>query len=317
MIAIIGILVSLLLPAVQSAREAARRAQCQNQLKQLGLACQTYADSNRELPAASGRLDPSNANDRERWGYLVRLLPFMEQANVFDQIDSSQEWFEPGNAFLRETVIDGLKCPSYEQIQPVNFGDPGDGTGFIDSLAAASYLGVMGANTDFADGFVNFCDDRNGLYEMAVEQQASGGSSRRGAANAPCFALRAGGVAINGLIIEPGNVGFGKIADGTSNTFVIGEAAFGDPQAQETRPWFVGAHGEFFYTAKNVAYNINGGARPGPARNNMGFGSEHPGGAHFALADGSVQFLSENVELGVLFAFASRDVGEVVDAGEL
>ena len=71
------------------------------------------------------------------------------------------------------------------------------------------------------------------------------------------------------------------------------------------------------YTAKNCTYAINSGARPGPPRNDIGFGSEHPGGSHFGLADGSVQFFNENIELRILFAYASRAVGEVVDENEL
>ena len=310
-IAIIGILVALLLPAVQSAREAARRASCQNQLKQITLACQNYADTYRELPSASSRLDPANINDEGRWGYLVQLLPFIEEANIDDQIDRTQNWYEENNNFLRQTVIQGFRCPSYEAVQPVNLADPGQ-SNLEDSPLAAHYLGIMGANVELDSTFVDFCSSPEGLYEMEV---SASGSSRR--STPQCIDGGGGRIALNGLIVRPGKVHFGKITDGTSNTAMIGESAFGAPEFQETRPWFVGAHNEFFYTAKNCTYSINSGARPGPPRNDIGFGSEHPGGAHFGMADGSVQYLNENIELRVLFALSSRNVGEVIDGGEL
>src|SRR5687767_11397018 len=91
-IAIIGILVALLLPAVQAAREAARRSQCQNHLKQLALACHNYESTYNELPPASAKLDPKLDTIRPDWGYLVFILPFIERQTHFDQFDKNQDW---------------------------------------------------------------------------------------------------------------------------------------------------------------------------------------------------------------------------------
>lgn len=300
-IAIIGVLVALLLPAVQSAREAARRTTCQNQLRQIGIACQNYADVRREFPKAASRLDPSSPALREDWSYVVLLLPYMEQLNVFTQIDKTVDWYLPENDFLRTTVLPGLKCPSYAETQPINLGDPGDND-TEDSPLANHYLGVLGANSRFSTVFPYFCDDSNSVYSMEVEQ--SSGSSRRSTVS--CLDGGGGPIANNGMIVRDTDVDFRSVTDGTSQTFLVGEAAFGDPEDQETRAWFVGGHAAYFYGSKNLAYAINSGARPGPSRNNIGFGSEHPGGCHFAFVDGSVQFLSENVELDLLLSLASR-----------
>ncbi len=308
-IAIIGILVALLLPAVQSAREAARRTTCQNQIRQIGIACQNYADVRREFPKATSRLDPSDS--REDWSYVVLVLPYMEQLNVFTQIDKTQFWYAPANNFLRETVMQGLKCPSYVDTQPINLGDAGDGTGNEDSPLANHYLGVLGANSRFSSVFPYFCNDSSSVYTMEVAQ--SSGSSRRNTAT--CIGINDGGpIANNGVIVRDTDVDFRSITDGTSQTFLVGESAFGDPEEQQTRPWFVGAHSQYFYGSKNLAYQINSGARPGPSRNNIGFGSEHPGGCHFAFVDGSVQFLNENIELDLLLSLASRSGEETFGA---
>jgi prepilin-type N-terminal cleavage/methylation domain-containing protein/prepilin-type processing-associated H-X9-DG protein len=306
-IAIIGVLVSLLLPAVQAAREAARRTTCRNQLRQVALACQNYADARLAMPSASTRLDPNLSGTRPDWGYLVFILPYIEKSTLYDALDPTLEWYNQPTNLLRETEVGEFKCPSYPALQPVNLADPGSNV-YEELPLASHYIGVLGANTELDRDLANFCQDRSSPYTMELQEQSS--SSRR---DPNCVDAGGGKVANNGVIVRKPQIDFAMIADGTSNTLLVGEAAFGEPQEQNTRAWWVGSHGGYLYTAKNVTFAINSGARPGPLRNDMGFGSYHPGGCHFAMVDGSVQFIGENVDLKVLFAVASRDGGDLID----
>lgn len=314
-IAIIGILVSLLLPAVQAAREAARRTQCQNNVKQIALACQNYASATQRFPEASHRLG-GDYDTPGTWGYLVHLLPYVELQSLYDALDPEVDWFNQPTNLLLETSVTQFQCPSYEPIQKVNVAAPGFSE-FEELAVVPHYMGVMGANTEFQAGFPDYCTpSQRELSPYTMElREASGG--RR----APdCFGSSEGSgrIANNGVIVRDIEVAFRKITDGSSNTFAIGEQAHGDPDAQNVRGWWVGLSGGTLYTTRNVAYPINSGVRPGPyAKNNTGFGSQHPGGTHFGLADGSVQFLNENIDIGILFALASRDAGEVIDGSEL
>ncbi|QDS99196.1 DUF1559 domain-containing protein [Adhaeretor mobilis] len=311
-IAIIGVLVGLLLPAVQAAREAARRMSCQNNLRQIGLACQNYAGAQGHFPPANGHLDKKQEELGQvpRWGYLAFLLPYIEQGNVRDSLDTNYEWHvEPNLSLLRQIPIAGFKCPSYSTTQPVNLAEGGT-VEYEDSPSASHYWGVMGANTQRDPTLAYFCDDQSSPYTM--ESTVTGGSRRQ---VVECVEEDGGPLANNGIIIRQEDVKFSSISDGTTNTFITGEAAFGSPDDQKTRPWWVGSHFNFSYTSKNVGWSINTGTWPGANRNDQGFGSDHPGGCHFAMADGSVQFFNENVELRVLFSFASRQAGEQVGDG--
>jgi prepilin-type N-terminal cleavage/methylation domain-containing protein/prepilin-type processing-associated H-X9-DG protein len=312
-IAIIGILVALLLPAIQAAREAARRASCQNNLRQVGLACLEFENAHNRMPPAADRINPHIKSVRPDWGYLAFLLPYMERTPLYDLIDPNFSWYEQANRESSTTPAPEFKCPTRTPFEPVNMYDPGGVTGGFgyepESLLRAHYLGILGANTELSSDFPDYCTDRTSEYTMETQDPST--SSRR---DPPCLGLtgdRPGPIGSNGVIVRKTKITMAKISDGTSSTFMIGESAFGPPEFQESRPWIVGAAGEFMYGAKNVAYAINSGARPGPARNNMGFGSEHPGGCHFALADGSVDFFSENIELRILFALASRQAGDL------
>ncbi|QDS99947.1 DUF1559 domain-containing protein [Adhaeretor mobilis] len=305
-IAIIGVLVGLLLPAVQAAREAARRTTCQNQLRQLGLACQNYADTNEGFPSSTRNLS-NDAVGQPRWGYAVSLLPFMEQANLYDRINPLLSWEEADNLnLLRSTEMTQLKCPSYQPTQRLNYA-PSGSTVWEDGPHAIHYIGILGANVTedpVMPPLLSDCDDPGSPYTMQKEEAT-------GRREPDCFSGGGGFFANNGVITPIQGADFRSIADGTTNTFVIGENAHGDPDRLVNRPWWVGAHVRYSYSAKNVTYPINT-APEGNLRNDVPFGSSHPGGAHFAMADASVQFLSENIEMRTLFYFASRQAAEVI-----
>ncbi len=313
-IAIIGILVALLLPAVQAAREAAHRATCQNRLHQLGLACLNFETTVKKLPPAAGRVDPNVTTIRADWGYLIFILPYIEQQALYDKIDRNYDWFTPQNQTVVFTPVEDFKCPSHNPIEPVDLYGPGNsgGFGYKDQASPlrTHYFGILGANPQLVHPTVpDFCLDRKSPYTAETQAVTFGVP--------PCMGNPANGwITNNGMIVRKPTVQTRRVADGLSHTFMLGESAFGDPDLTDdnVRPWSIGSEGDnFMYTSKNVAYQINSGGRPGPAgRNNIGFGSEHPGGCHFAMGDGAVKFLSENVELVVLFALASRQASDLV-----
>jgi prepilin-type processing-associated H-X9-DG protein len=126
----------------------------------------------------------------------------------------------------------------------------------------------------------------------------------------------AGKVANNGIIIRSEKVAPKRVTDGTSNTIMIGESAFGPRDTDSNmRPWIVGSVGDWIYNVRNMAHPINAAYRNGPKnpeRSDVSCGSEHSGGAHFAFADGSVRFVSDSTEMRVLYAVASRGADETL-----
>ncbi|QDU88902.1 hypothetical protein Pla175_22860 [Pirellulimonas nuda] len=316
-IAIIGVLVALLLPAVQAAREAARRTQCSNQLRQLGIACQNYADVRKAFPPANGKLSPEekdrNSWKTGNWSYLAFLTPYVERAALKELLDPRFAYDQQTQSvqdFLDTTPIDEFRCPSFAPTQPVRIGAFGSGvSAIVDAGIATHYLAVLGANTDAYPGsdLPNYCGGGNRINENSpykmLENQAGNGR---------CHVGDEGKTAINGVITFDSKTSFRQITDGTSKTFLIGESAFGEPADQGTRGWWVGAATTWFYAAHNLTYPLNSAARPGPIHNDVGFGSEHPGGCQFLMADASTQFITEEVSLNILFAQASRAGGEVL-----
>lgn len=153
-IAIIGILIGMLLPAVQSVREAARRAQCQNNLRQLGLASLNYESARQTLPPGVTD-DDANLLDANHTGFVF-LLPFMEQAALFDQFDLTTDWKSPTNAPLAMNVLPGLHCPSNSQ------SDVGDQeTGAI-AGAATDYAFSKGSTAYLS----NSDESQNGMFDV-------------------------------------------------------------------------------------------------------------------------------------------------------
>jgi prepilin-type N-terminal cleavage/methylation domain-containing protein/prepilin-type processing-associated H-X9-DG protein len=306
-IAIIGILVALLLPAIQAAREAARRADCVNRMRQIAIACINHHDTKKSFPAATSTdFQAGTENDDTpkytSWGYLPQVMPYMENQTLVDQLDLTQHWsLEPLNtAPLYNTPVPFLRCPSQTD-QELTFVDkPSSGYTEEQTHLRAHYMGVMGAKKN--------CPAPNtspGLPDSTYKLS-------------PECASQGGGSATNGVIFHGSTVNLKDVTDGSSHTFMIGEISWlVGPQ----RIWAVGsasatAPHRWNYTSKNVKWPLNTAFRgPGSIydNNDLSFGSLHPGGTHFALCDGSVHFISENVEtLGVLLPLASRRSDEVV-----
>lgn len=285
-IAIIGVMVGLLLPAVQAAREAARRMSCGNNLKQLVLASHNYHDTFRVFP--SGYVRTSNA---QGWGWGALMLPFIEQSPMHERLQVTRANLDtiiaaPPADFvaLVQTPLSAFRCPSDtgadgEILPPGNRGRNGP-SGIQPSVS--NYKGVAGV--------------------LSPQHRPAGATLSR-----------------DGLGIFHGNsrVRMADIIDGSSNTLAIGEA---DTLHRRSGAW-VGvannggmAHSSVYFVVSWAGARLNqpGGA-PFPASgnqgspdtnhgldtppgSNQGFGSLHPGGAHFSLADGSVRFISDSIE---------------------
>jgi prepilin-type N-terminal cleavage/methylation domain-containing protein len=264
-IAIIGILVGLLLPAVQAAREAARRMQCSNNLKQIGLALHNYHDTHKTFPPgliiqrADPQFVPPNGSDAnvECWAWGAFLLPFMEQSNLYNLGGI-------GRGELLENVITTVA------LQPVaTYRCPSDAG---PAIRAPS----------------NFAEWATSNYN------GSTGHRRDALLLSPNLSAR------SGIFWQDSKIGIRDITDGTSNTIVVGEIAY---QRGTLRPqagvWAGARRGCGGNSAKDVFANGRGAINHS---NNVynelseSFSSLHTGGAQFVLGDGSVQFISENIE---------------------
>jgi prepilin-type N-terminal cleavage/methylation domain-containing protein len=305
-IAIIGVLVAMLLPAVQAARESARRTQCLNNLKQLSLAALNYENARKQFPPSVSLtpLTGEPAGTFNTFSFRAHLLPYHEDTTLHSLIDFDYRWIHPRNEQAYMTPIPSLKCPSRASMEKVLGGDGplGAYNAYVESSLASHYYAVMGG----AIGCTTTTTPAG--YSYPVLGSCSGSASQTGA------------YAINGIIYPKSKVRTRDITDGLSKTFVIGEASW---DLVCLRTWICGSLGSsgstsasWGWASRNIANPINSvpaglfdtnGVLTSVLINSASFGSEHAGGgAHFASADGSVDFVSENTDISVLLAKASR-----------
>jgi len=261
-IAIIGILVSLLLPAVQAAREAARRMQCSNKLKQIGLALHNYHDTYLSFPP--GNMDYGVPQSQE-WGWAVFLLPYMEHGPLHGQL-------APNDRRLVELLVDPVAA-SLSQMPLAAFRCPTDRTPEL--LKGTEQIrdmdGVATVGTDFFAATSNYIGV-TGFWEIGI-------------------------LPANGLFSANSETKFRDIVDGTSNTFAVGERDFycaagtwvGVRDARGRGPR--GAD----YVLGRISYKMNAVRNVGNPSCCQAFSSPHPGGTQFLLCDGAVRFVSENI----------------------
>ena len=270
-IAIIAVLIALLLPAVQQAREAARRSQCKNNLKQLGLALHNYAESHGVFP-------PGGFSTGNELGFQAMILPFIEQAPLYNKFNFKQHGYA---AFIPMALnkIPGYLCPS-QGIETSPTESYGGNYAFT-----THYYGVMGPLGTIGGSTASYRSNTTGSY---------------------------GGFSLQGMLGLDTKNSFRDMTDGSSNTLLVGEISF--RTANCYRSWTRGGTAGSWYisSAKNVVTAINKTPySSGSTFNSVSFGSQHTGGAHFTQGDGSVKFLSENIDLNLYKALASRDGGEV------
>ena len=273
-IAIIGVLIALLLPAVQQAREAARRMQCTNNLKQIGLSLHNYHDTYGSFPSLiippqdiRGSANQVNSLD-PAWGWQAFLLPFIEQSALHEQarIGRGSRPLDHPDQF--RTVINGYMCPS----------DPGPEIDSNDSM----WNRLMGtSNTHLYAAKSNYV--ANNDHETTVRDENDPDHPRRP----------------TGMFWRNSSVSFRDITDGTSNTIAVGERAYRPDNTNASAAVWLGAadsdhNNDWGYDTAGTGHSpINLGGGWDFVR---GFSSHHPGGAQFLMGDGSCHFISETIE---------------------
>jgi prepilin-type N-terminal cleavage/methylation domain-containing protein/prepilin-type processing-associated H-X9-DG protein len=290
-IAIIAVLIALLLPAVQAAREAARRAQCTNNLKQLALACNNYESTHGCFPAGTYYMWPLTC---ARWkqgpSFLIGLMPFIEGVTVYNSYNYMLHPYQADNMTVMGAGFSALWCPS----------DP-DVAAPVQAATPRTYLGsCSGVNGTFSPPW--------NLYHTSY-----GGS----AGVLPAYPNAPAGVDPNyssylsqatGVIHFGSSTKIAAITDGTSNTFLLAERNFHllYPAAAQ-QVWFLFFSGAYSDTMFTTLYPVNpqrvlqGEAQdydvPGGGNaTEEAAGSNHPGGANFAMCDGSVRFIKDSIQ---------------------
>lgn len=320
-IAIIAVLISLLLPAVQQAREAARRSQCKNNLKQIGLAVHNFENSFRHLPVSNR---PPTTGSKRLSG-ITRLLPYLDQAPLYNNYNQSLQWSAP-NAQQRlavSTRLPALICPSNPQGGALD-GDP-DATstpsGYAANMVAvgdyAASKGVDQGAAPFVSGYTLsgfFTDPSNAAHQyypgmMAQNYDAKFAEVTDGLSNTISFHESGGRPAHwvknkqNGSLPNP-RVNAGGWCRPASDILVTGQQASG-----------LALYGTTPFNATN-GHNVGSESYPGGAFGVQGTSqpySFHTGGAHFLMGDGAVRFISENINFSTFIAAVTRGNGEVVN----
>lgn len=313
-IAIIGILIGMLLPAVQQVREAARRTQCANNQRQIVLACHNYQSTFNEFPAGRRGIEAPQTQHQDLapqvsghdgTSFLVSILPFMEQQNAFDNLhvrtlntwgggsgilgspwDSTSNSVENQQALQVITMqMPAYNCPSDDS------GETAPGPGFPNIEAATgSYAGCAG--THVTGAFL-------GLGATAIKYQN------------------------NGILVFANAFDFGAMTDGASNTILMGEIVEADHPTQ-LNIWSLNTSGRSTHrmtaTPINFPVAMNSGEdgsfnsnNAGTNATNGGFASRHAGGANFGYAGGQVSFINENVDSDIYRWLGGRDDGRVAE----
>ncbi len=293
-IAIIGLLVALLLPAVQAAREAARCTQCKNNLRQMGIALHNYHDVHFMLPkggpgVASLTIPVTRARACLSWG--AAILPGIEQTNLYSTINQNEPYLHADNLVPGQTVLKVYLCPTASGKSPL-MRPNGDTPNNTTTYARSDYGGNWGERGLRCFPSTNCQNNYGDTGQLA-------GTGR--------------GVML--MATEP-NVGFKDITDGLTNTIVLGEAPEGlhslwighknvfdqssPPSSQIGTPW-----SSCGTTLRSKVGNF--------CDYGQEFHSWHAGGCHFLLGDGSTQFLMNSMDIKLFSAMLSRCGGEVLE----
>jgi prepilin-type N-terminal cleavage/methylation domain-containing protein len=295
-IAIIAILIALLLPAVQQAREAARRSQCKNNLKQIGVALHNYSETFGVLPPGAFR-HPSGTASFEMWGWAALILPFVDQASVHNRFGVTEQHLHdlllvagPPTGF---TLCSTTHLPVY--VCPSDVGGPTTDNNYFTRRYFDGSANPPGTNTYHAS---------KSNYVACLGDSVDGGAGETQAGNL-------NGDDGNGTFAHNSKRMFRDIEDGTSNVIAIGErdikcgaaAWIGTRNPNGTDAWgmyfSLGRAGSDLHinqpgTHTNTTTNACVGTNC--ATCDEGFSSLHEGGAHFLMNDGSVHFFSENID---------------------
>ncbi len=337
-IAIIGVMVGLLLPAVQAAREAARRMQCSNRLKQIGLAMHNYHAAYNQLPTgyysfptrdgngpAAMRIDPDTWDAGPGWGWAAQILPFLEQAAVAEAIRYDRPVWDLANAGAIQTRIDSLLCPSATGgDEPFELRDEAGNPLLIDGqpirVGRSHYVVNHGQESCWGEtSAVPSGEVFDNIYTGATRIVAINGDVSKVA---------------DGPFYRNSKIGFRDILDGSANTILAGEhspsiadktwvgivpGAFTHPRIvtpeneSESAATLLFVHsgpagGELDITGFPIMHPINH-----PFKHVCQMISEHPGGGNVLIGDGSVKFITDGVNQLVFSELSSIAEHEVTD----
>ncbi len=320
-IAIIGILIGMLLPAVQQVREAARRISCANNIRQFALSMLNYESANMHFPngAFAHTFDDSNHGSVHTatfevgrgWGWGTQILPFVEQANMHTQLSGVTNNFDanPGAALggpiraMEQTPMPMFLCPScpMAELNSERF-----------EMGKSNYVGIAGPKLPRLHQVKDYSDVSN---TRSGPIASSGGGMR---------IARATTLDWPGILFPFSEVGFAKISDGASNTFLLGERdgapmgvdSSGNQITRKAATWcrptrvticdyYLAAVSADPELTINSSFLSTGSA-------DKAISSQHPGGANFARADGSVSFISDTINGIAYEALGSKNGGEVV-----
>lgn len=339
-IAIIGILVALLLPAVQAAREAARRNSCLNNLKQIQLGCLNYESTYGELPSGATIEDRVTVGNRGVGMYII-ILPFIEDValdtglkTLFDAAGGGESWMDIGAIDPNNIQISIYQCPSVPEVRPFP--------------ARRDYFGISGG--------INM-DDAANHPDWPQEVFAIGASNaEKRKITQPRVTNGRGPVYTSGVYVPGFGVKLRRVTDGTSSTMAIGESSHWNPFGHGWDPpnpdiggpcaWYHGGSvdGNFRDSDRTTMGGVSVGRvlrnthlpmnvsltpfdstpfdgfplkNTSPSRGEMSMmiplASEHPGGVQVAFTDGHVTFLREDMDLFVYQSLATRAGGEVIN----
>lgn len=292
-IAIIGILIGLLLPAVQSAREASRQIQCKNNLKQISLACHSYHDAYQKFPA--GGLLPTTSQGSQ-FSALTQLLPFIEEQNVFDLVDFTVPVQDAANAEARDQTISGFLCPSDARPNPM--ASLGAATNYVANTGSRPFFVIPGRTLFSGMFYVN----------TSVRQaDVTDGTSKTALFSERLIADGSNGIVspVEDVFFHPGNP---ADADG-AHSLCLGLDV---TNLANQFPLFMGApwmHHQHRYqhisppNGRSCGFFTVGKSTMPPS-------SRHPGGVNVAMVDGSVTAVTSSINLPVWRAVGTRSGAE-------
>jgi prepilin-type N-terminal cleavage/methylation domain-containing protein len=307
-IAIIGILIALLLPAVQAAREAARRTSCTNNLKQIGLAAQNYHSARKCFPPGHlSNLDltqlPPPENQDQYTGYIPFLLPYMEGRTIYERIEpvvvnvdrrAQGWWMFPGASTMAEVRIPEVTCPTLPNENPgvgvvyKCYADPPASSFKFSYFDVATYPQVLAWGPTHYAGVNGFMDKLGPQWYARLKNNRTIQIDQ-----------------FTGIYHNRSKTATRSISDGTSKTLAFGEwfVSFKTGQMPFNVAWF----GMGGYPV------VDDGLTTGDEATEPGFGSKHPGIVNFGFGDGSVYPISKSIDANVLVSMAGMRDGDPVD----
>lgn len=309
-IAIIGVLVALLLPAVQAAREAARRSSCGNNLKQISLGMHNYHDTYQSMPSGwmhynNGYVSSGQYAAHFGWGAL--MLPFVEEENLHTQLGVTQRSlahvYHSGDHGIYRNIVQTYRCPSDTGDDTVGGGSHSIWTNGANGFSSrSSYVGNYGYEKD----------------GPGQNQASAGGGNHSNSGDPGIWGTTKG----DGVLYQNSRIRFRDITDGTANTLLIGERCDlvpGTSTENYGATWVGVTFPDHVSTNRDDYAHAVVGCTRFPINNNIGakerrhaFHSMHPGGAQFARSDASVIFISETIAGQTYRFLGARNDGGVL-----